>query len=134
MGLRLPRVLSSAAYLLGVCAVSRHLSQLPSYSFPQRRTRARGRAHKEHGEENQQAKLLRPRSQHDENKEDEVHEVVRRALHTIYSPSLCLWNVLLEKLSHSEVKGPEAYGAAMQGEKKHGDMSEDLSKTGFGVS
>lgn len=68
---------------------------------------------KQYGNEDQQAKLLRPWGQHDEDEVDEVHEVVQGALHTIDSPSLHFWNVLLEKLGHSEVKGPEACGAAM---------------------
>lgn len=56
---------------------------------------------------------------------NEVHEIVQRALHTIDSPSLCFWNVLLEKLGHSEVEGPEACRTAVQGENKHEQMSEN---------
>lgn len=84
--------------------------------------------HKEHEEENQHAKLLRPRGQHDQDEVNEVHEVVQRALHAVHSPSLRFQNVLLEKLSHSEVEGPEAYRAVTQGENKREEMSEDLSK------
>lgn len=59
------------------------------------------------------AKLLRPQGQHDQKEVDGVPEAVQRALHTIHGPSFCFWNVLPEILSHSEVKGPEAYRTVM---------------------
>lgn len=77
------------------------------------RTGAHAQGHKHHGEGNQHAKLLRPRAQHDRNEVDRAHEVVQRTLHIIHGPSFCFWNVLSEKLSHSEIKGPEAYRTAM---------------------
>lgn len=66
------------------------------------------------GDEDQHAKLLWPPGQHDDDM-DEAHEVVQGALHAVLSPSLHFWNVLLKKLSHSEVKGPETCRAAAEG-------------------
>lgn len=43
----------------------------------------------------------------------EGHEVVQEALHTVRSPLLCFWNVLLKKLGHGEVEGPDTYRAAV---------------------
>ena len=57
------------------------------------------------------------RGQHDQDEVDEAHEVVQGTLHTVHSPSLCFQNVLLKKLAHSEVKGPNTYRAAVWGEK-----------------
>lgn len=76
------------------------------------------RGHKQQGGEDQHAELLRPGGQHDQDEVDEVHEVVQGALHAIHSPLLRFWNVLLKKLSHCEVKGPETYRAAVLGENK----------------
>lgn len=79
---------------------------------------------KQHGDEDQHAKLLWPQGQHDEDEVDEVREVVQGALHAVHSPSLHFWNVLLKKPSHSEVKGPETYRAAVEGENKRDEVAE----------
>lgn len=56
-----------------------------------------------------------------------VREVVQGALPTIHSPSLCFWNVL-EKLGHSEIKGPETYREAALGESKCKQVSETAER------
>lgn len=65
--------------------------------------------YKQYGDEDQHAKLLWPQGLHVEDEVDKVHDVVQGAMHTVHSPLLCFWNVLLKKLGHSEVKGSETY-------------------------
>lgn len=57
-------------------------------------------------DEDQHTKLLWARGQYDDDM-DEAHKAVQGALYVVLSSLLHFWNVLLKKLSHSEVKGPE---------------------------
>lgn len=70
----------------------------------------------DYGDEGQRAGLLWPRGHHHEDEAAEVQEVVQGAPQAVHSPALGLWSVLLKKLSHSEVKGPEACRAEPSGE------------------
>lgn len=117
------RAVGGPAYLSGEIALLRCPLSMRTLDLTLSRIKSTERVpcgSEQQGDEDQHAELLRPGGQHDTDEVDEVHEVVQGALHAVHSSSLRFWNVLLKKLSHREVEGPETYRAAVLGENECG--------------